>query len=201
MSGGAARAGRLALLAALVLGMLAGGGRALLAASLPVMERVFTAVAPDLRLLTLEAHGAGALPGLQSVVMLARPVQVGTTRVEPHPDGFARSQLRLGQLLQAPLLAVLLLLGWPGGSPLRRLALAVVPLALLWGVDAPVVLAGMVWQLLLDAHAPGSGTLLTRAGDFLQGGGRLAIAGAIAAAAIALDAGPRRAPAQLSLRP
>jgi len=185
---------RLVLLLALPAALLLGGGRVLLDASLPAMSRVFAWVAPDFRLLMLEAQSPGALPGVQAMVTLARPTQVGAHWAQPHPDGFASAQLRLGQVLQAPLLAGLLLLGWPGGTLpvlLKRLALALGPLLLLWLIDTPVVLAGMVWDLLLDAHAPGSRTALTWAADFLHGGGRLALAGAIAAAAIAAAAPAR----------
>jgi hypothetical protein len=191
-------AGRIVLLLAV---LLLGGGRLLLDASLPAMSRVFAWVAPDFRLLVLQAQAPGALPGVQAMVTLARPTQVGAYRAEPHPDGFATAQLRLGQVLQAPLLAGLLLLGWPGGALpvlLKRLALALGPLALLWVIDTPVVLAGLLWELLLEAHAPGSRTALTRAGDFLNGGGRLALAAAIAAAAIAAAAPARLG--QVSLR-
>lgn len=190
---------RIVLLLALPVVLLLGGGRLLLDVSLPAMSRVFVGVAPDFRLLMLQAQAPGALPGVQAMVTLARPTQVGMHWVEPHPDGFASAQLRLGQVLQAPLLAGLLLLGWPGGLLLKRLALALGPLALLWVVDTPLVLAGLLWDLLLEAHAPGSRTLLTRAGDFLHGGGRLALAGAIAAGAIALAAPGRNA--KVSLRP
>jgi len=193
---------RLVLLLALPAALLLGGGRLLLDASLPAMSRVFAWVAPDFRLLMLQAQAPGALPGVQAMVTLARPTQVGTHWAQPHPDGFASAQLRLGQVLQAPLLAGLLLLGWPGGAlpvVLKRLALALGPLALLWVVDTPVVLAGLLWDLLLDAYAPGARTALTRAGDFLHGGGRLALAGAIAAGAIALAAPGRSA--KVSLHP
>lgn len=192
-------AGRLALLLTLATVLLLGGGRMLLDASLPAMSQVFARAAPDLRLMTLQAQSPGALPGVQAVVTLARPTQVGTHWLQPHPQGFARAQLRLGQPLQAPLLTGLLLLGWPGGALWRRLALALAPLALLWVVDTPVVLAGMVWELLLDAHAPGSASALTRIANFLHGGGRLALAGAIAFGAIAAATPAHHR--QVSLRP
>lgn len=183
-----ALAWRVVLLPGLSAVLLLGGGRVLLDASLPAMCRVFAWVAPDFRLLMLQARAPGAMPAVQAMVTLARPTQVGAQWVQPHPEGVASAQLRLGQVLQAPLLAGVLLLGCPGGGLavlLKRLALALVPLALLWVADAPLVLAGMFWDILLDAHAPGSRTALTRAADFLQGGGRLALAGAIAAGAIA----------------
>lgn len=179
---------RLPLAALLVTALLLMGlGSELLQRSLPAMQQVFAWVAPDLRLLSLQAQGAGALPRLTVIVSLARPTQVGSHWMQPHPLGTATASVHLGLLLQGPAVLMALVLGWPGTwrTSVRRLLLGLPLCGLLWLSDAPLVLGGLIWELMLDAHAPGSATWLTRSGDFLQGGGRLALAAACAWLAIA----------------
>jgi hypothetical protein len=163
--------------------ILLAAGRPLLEAALPAQRAVLALLAPDFRLLRLELKGHMRWPTLQATVMLARPVQLGERRLEPHPQGVAFADVRLGQLLQAPALVVLLLSVWPGGGirrRARRLALALPPLLLLGLLDAPLVLAGLLWELLFDLHLPGQAHGLSHAKAFLQGGGRLLLGGAVA---------------------
>jgi hypothetical protein len=63
----------------------------------------------------------------------------------------------------------------------------VLPLGLLLAVvDAPLVLAASIWQLLVDAAAPGTHSPLLLASQFLQGGGRAALGLSIGAASLVL---------------
>jgi hypothetical protein len=55
-------------------------------------------------------------------------------------------------------------------------------------VDAPLVLVASLQQLLIDALAPGETSLLIAWSAFLRGGGRYALALAVAATAVGLCA-------------
>jgi hypothetical protein len=108
----------------------------------------------------------------------------------PEGPGLANASTMAAQGLQSSFVALWILLAWPAPDVLvtrsRRLALAMVPLLVLFALDAPVVLAASLWRIVLDALSPGAFSPLLLARDLLQGGGRLALGAAIGAAAVAL---------------
>lgn len=106
----------------------------------------------------------------------------------------------VGNLCLPTVLLLALVLGWPtarrGEWPRRAVAL-LVGLLLLWTVDVPVTLIASFWGLWRDALLPGQPSLLIAWADFLQGGGRPALALALA---LAVVHGAARLPARAQLR-
>ena len=56
-----------------------------------------------------------------------------------------------------------------------RLLVLLPLIAILIGIDMPVVLAGEIWHFILDALAPGTNSVLVTWKLFMQGGGRYAL--------------------------
>lgn len=177
---------RWAVAAALLLlaGLLLSGER-VVRASLPALGAVFTSIAPDFQLLRLELQRDKADQVLRAWVTLGRYTFVGGQLITPDPRGMAQASTIALHGLQGPLLALWAAMAWPAAAVRTRAlrVLACLPAAaLLFLLDAPVVLAASLWQFLVDAHAPGSFQPLLVARDLLQGSGRVVIGLAIGAA-------------------
>lgn len=97
----------------------------------------------------------------------------------------------VGHVLQGAVTALVAVLVWPASQrrawPARCLVL-IPGAALLTLLDTPLVLAASLWQLMIDALAPGTGSMLVGWSSFLRGGGRFALGLAVAALAIATGA-------------
>lgn len=102
------------------------------------------------------------------------------------PRGLANaSTLQANVTLPAALLLAIAL-AWPAQRPRDYLlrVLGVIPaLALLWALDVPFILWSALWTLHVDAFAPGLFSPLLIWGEFLQSGGRLALAALLGVAA------------------
>lgn len=127
------------------------------------------------------------------VVTLARCVVLPDGAHCGDPRAQAQVSTLLGHLTLPPTLAAAAVLAWPASGwreGLLRLPLLAVGLAVLVALDVPMVLWASLWQLHVDAFAPGLFSPLLLWLDFVQGGGRLALAlvcaGGVVAAARAV---------------
>jgi len=163
------------------------GGDAVVRAAVPTMGRVLPWIAPDFEVQRIAMEKVRGEQRLTIKVNLSRTTIVGTRVLVPDPRGSATAHTLAGHGLLAPLVAAFGIAGWPVGRPfelLARLAL-LLPLLAMWLVlDAPLVLAAALWQLMLDAVAPGTSSLLVKIPGFLVGGGRIVIGLAMAAGVV-----------------
>lgn len=153
--------------------------------SLPALRSMFAWIAPDFQLQRLELQRDKADQVLRAWVTLGRYTFVGGQLITPDPRGMAQASTIALHGLQGPLLALWAAVAWPasaGQTRALRLLACLPAAALLFLLDAPVVLAASLWQFLVDAYAPGSFQALLVARDLLQGGGRVVIGLAIGAA-------------------
>lgn len=104
------------------------------------------------------------------------------------PDGSVSSSTLAGHVLQQAVIYLGLVFSWPAGGIVHRIArtAAGVPLLLLAGMlDVPLVLIGSVDDLVYANLAPGSSTVYMTWMNFMNGGGRLAVAVASALCSVA----------------
>lgn len=164
-------------------------GERVLGAGMPLLQRAFELAAPDFRVLEFGIAEVDAERRIAVMATLSRTTVVGSRVLVPDPRGRAEAVTPLAHALHGALLALIAAAAWPAAS-WRRLAcraLIVVLLAvLLVLIDAPLVLAASLQQLLIDALAPGETSLLIAWSAFLRGGGRYALALAVAALAVGL---------------
>ena len=159
-------------------------GEHLVQLSIPALRSVFEWVAPDFKVLQLELDRERADRVLRASVTLGRYTFVGGQLIAPDPRGVAQASTVALHGLQGPVLALWACLAWPAsrvGTRMLRLLACLPAVALVFLLDAPVVLAAGIWDFLVDAHAPDSWQPLLIARDLLQGGGRVAIGLAIGA--------------------
>ena len=164
-------------------------GERVLSAGMPLLQRAFELAAPDFRVLEFGVAEVDAERRIAVVVTLARTTVVGTRVIVPDPRGRAEAVTPLAHALHGAVLALIAAAAWPTASRYALICrgLITLPLAgLLVLVDAPFVLAASVQQLLIDALAPGETSLLIGWSAFLRGGGRYALALAVAASAVGL---------------
>ena len=189
---------------ALLLALLLSAGHAVVQATLPAVRWGVAQLAPELGVKALEIDQERADQVLRLTVTLEHHVVLGERVLAPDPRGLANASTPRLQGLLGPLLALWVLLSLlpvPAALGLcwRRRVLAlllVLPLAALLAVaDPALVLAGSVWQLLVDAAAPDSFSPLAGASRLMLGGGRFALGLAAAALALAVaSALPRPRP-------
>jgi hypothetical protein len=179
---------RLLLGAAVLLPLAVVYGEALVNTWLAAYRVVFSWVADDFKLLNLYIDHEGADRVLRARVMWQHIVFIGGKVIYPDPRGTANASTLLAHALQGPLVAMLAAIAWPTraqtgpGKPTgpwlewaaRAIAL-LPPLAVLVLIDMPVVLAGELWELALDALDPGATSALVIWKQFMQGGGRYAL--------------------------
>lgn len=159
-------------------------GEHLVQLGIPALRSVFEWVAPDFKVLRFELDHERADRVLRASVTLGRYTFVGGQLIAPDPRGVAQASTVALHGLQGPVLALWACLAWPAsrvGTRMLRLLACLPAVALVFLLDAPVVLAAGIWDFLVDAHAPDSWQPLLIARDLLQGGGRVAIGLAIGA--------------------
>lgn len=183
-------AARTAAAALVAIALAAAAGEAVVRTMLPVLGAAFTRLAPDFRLLSLTVDTTGTDRALRAEVTLARAVVAGGRAYLPDPRGRAVVSTPAGHALIAPLVAGVVLAAWPAGGRREHAARAAVALPLLFALvalDTPAVLAATVWAAFPAADP---GLPLPRWAAFLQAGGRIALAAAIAGLAIVVAARP-----------
>lgn len=175
---------RLVVTAVVLIPSAVGFGERIVTWLLPLLGAVFEVIAGDFKLLRLAVDHEGADRVLRATVMWKHIVFIGGHVIYPDPRGTANASTLLAHALQGPLVALLVTCAWPLSDSTRHGSwkelgirmLALCPmLAILICADVPAVLAGELWQLALDALAPGSDSLLVHWKNFLQGGGRYAL--------------------------
>ena len=116
----------------------------------------------------------------------------GVVCAPAEPLGNASTLLGNATLPSALLAAAVL--GWPraGGSWWARVPGLGLALLLLWMLDVPLALGAAFAQVWRDAIEPGSGTVLLAWGEFLQSGGRMALAVVLAAGVLLASGGRSR---------
>lgn len=165
-----------------------GYGPALVEALLPLIHAELHWLDDSYRILNLGLARQGADSVLRLDVTLARFVVVGAHVIAPDPRGHAVVTTLAASLFKPVIVGLALLAAWPVQRALQyawRLLIGVPLLLLLLPLDVPLVLLGEVWELVRMARAPDSFSLLIIWKDFLQGGGRLALAFCAAMAATA----------------
>jgi hypothetical protein len=150
-------------------------GSALMRALAPAQSALFHALNPDFQLV-----GYGELPGGQwsADITLRRILVLGQQLRHPDPRARANASMPIARTWIAPVLLLATAGAWPlGWRRTLGLLLVALPLAalLLW-VDAPLVLSGVIWQLLLDMMAADEWRVLVVIKEFWEGGGRIALA-------------------------
>jgi len=166
---------------------------------LPLMQRVLEHLLSDFHVVRFGFDREGVDPVLRVVVKVAHYAVVGDRLITPDGGGLANASTLSLQGFHGLFVALWVAMAWPAPDPLatrlRRLMWLALPRALLLLLDAPIILAASLWQIVLDALAPGSFSPLLLARDLLQGGGRLAAGAALGAAAVSLT---RRASVDVS---
>ncbi len=181
---------RFALCLVLVLAATLRWGHALAEALLPLIAAEINALDNTYRIVSLGVVQRGGEELIRIVVTLARCVVLPDGAHCADPRAQAQASTLLGHLTLPPTLAVAAVLAWPPASwreAAWRLPLLLVGLALLLALDVPMVLWASLWQLHVDAFAPGLFSPLLLWLDFVQSGGRMALglvcaAGVLAAA-------------------
>lgn len=178
---------RLLIAAAVLIPIAVNFGESIVRAMLPMFEVVFERVADDFKLLRLTIDNEGADRVLRATVMWKHITFLGGHVIYPDPRGTANASTLLAHALQGPLVAMVTACAWPtarvAGASVSRVwadfgirLLVLLPLiAILIGIDIPVVLAGEIWHFILDALAPGTSSVLVTWKLFMQGGGRYAL--------------------------
>lgn len=195
---------RLSVAALVLLPLAVTHGEAVVQSWLRTYETVFELVADDFQLLRLFIDHEGADRVVRVVVMWKHIVFIGGQAIYPDPRGTANASTLLAHALQGPLVAILAAIAWPtvqttpkGAKGTRavdswaewagRTALLLPLLAVLVLIDMPVVLAGELWQMVIDALEPGRASWLRTWKYFMQAGGRYALG--LAAGMLAVQGG------------
>lgn len=145
------------------------------------------------RILHLGLATQGADPVIRLDVALQRPVFVGGHLVLPDSRGHASVTTLAGNSLQPLIVFLALLLAWPArgfAHGVARIGCGLCLLPLLLMIDVPFVLLGELWAIFVDRFASANFSPLIAWKDFLQGGGRLALALAAGGLVIGLVRGP-----------
>ena len=177
---------RLLAACALVVSAMGVAGARLVDATLPLLRLGFGALAPEFELRALERRRVGPGEALVAEVSLARPVTVAGRNYRPDPRGTAWSSVPTGHVLLLPSVVAIALLAWPAAGRREwgvRLGVATGAVLPLMTVDIPAVLAAGVWGVF-----PGGSSRDGWIGAwsaFVSGGGRVAIAVGVVAAALA----------------
>jgi hypothetical protein len=183
-------ASRLILAYGLVMAIVLTFGDAYVDRLIPLYRLPVEWLLPEFRIESLGLARVNNEPVIALKLVLEETLWIGAKPVPPGGD-LSASTLR-GHALQHPILLYTLLLAWPGlfgPAGVARLSISIPLLLLVELLDVPLVLVGSVQDLLLATLAPG------RLGhdpwigwmDFLNGGGRLALA--LMAAALSLAGG------------
>lgn len=188
--------------AAAIAGLLAGftlsialatlGGRHLVELLLPIAQALVVWLDDRFTIIFLGIDHTAQDTVVRLKVNLVRMLVVGTHVVEPHPKGWLEVSTTLGAMLQPLTIALGLAVAWPGRISLRlaRAVLAGTLGLLFMLIDIPLTLHAYIWEMFLDAYAPGHFSPLMVAHRFLHGGGRLGIGVAAGTMTIlALDRG------------
>lgn len=162
-------------------------GQYLIEALLPTYRWTIGLIDDHYRILYLGLASQGADAVIRLDVTLQRPLIVGGHLVMPDPRGHAHVTTLSGHALQPLVVFAAGLAAWCARTRREWMLRFACGLPLGWllaAVDVPSVLTGELWALLADRYSPGVPYPLLLWKDFLQGGGRLALACAVAVTTI-----------------
>ncbi len=181
---------RLLLALLLVLALAQRYGRDMAEALLPLIGHSLVWLDDHYRIIDLTLGTEGADSVIRLRVTLARPLVVGGHLILPDARGWGQVTTPVGNLLQAPLVLLGLLLAWPARRwrewPLRLLFIAPVALLLVL-LNTPFALWGHLWDLHAHSYEPGRFSPLLAWVRLLDSGGRLLLGMLGAVAVIALS--------------
>lgn len=182
-------AARLLLASGLLLALVLVFEKPLMETMLPLFRWELGQLDDRYRILFFGLAGQGADSVLRLDVTLVRPVVVGAHVVMPDPRGFATVTTLSGNLLQPVVVVFALVAAWPVTRKIEyflRVACGLPMVILFLLADVPFVLLAQIWAMFVESHAPGQFSPLLGWSAFLQSGGRLAIALALAALTVAM---------------
>ncbi len=163
-------------------------GGTLAEALLPAMAAEIHGLDNTYRIVKLELMQRGGEDLIRIVVTLARCVVLPDGAHCSDPRAQAQASTLLGHFTLPFTLALSAVLAWPASGwreVLWRAALLSLALPLLLALDVPMVLWASLWRLHVEAFAPDLFSPLLLWLDFLQGGGRMALALVFAGAVLA----------------
>ena len=143
---------------------------------MPLYRLVFEVIGEDYRIIFFGLAARGAESVIRVDVSMAHALVLGGHLVFPDPRGTANVTTPVMQVVQPATVALIAALAWPCSSLKRwllRLTSLVFFLLIITSLDAPFLLAGEVWSLVIDHMAPGTESALVTWSQFLQGGGRV----------------------------
>lgn len=179
---------RLALAGALTFTIVSLWGRVVVEALLPVLRAFIPLLDDQYSLLGLDIATVGPDTALRLRVNLAKPILIGTQMTLPAAEGWLQATTTVGTVVQAPALALTLLLAWPlaGLKEAAWRALGgILAVGALFLSDAPLVLWAYLWDMHVSAFDPERFSPLLVWQHFLQGGGRLALGTGLAVIVLA----------------
>jgi len=162
----------------------------LIKGSLPGIAVYLDAVDDTFRTLSLRLVETGGERLIERRATPARSHVVGASVIYPDSRTVVTASLAPGLLFLPLVIGIPLVVAWPWRT-LRQLALRIAiaaPLLLLVVLaDAPLLLYALLWKLELDAVAPEQHSLLLSWTDFMNAGGRYALAAGVAAFSIRIS--------------
>ncbi len=158
---------------------------------IPLFRWTLESLAPEFRVLKLEAMAAtGTLHAHLQVIPTGPLVVGGQILYEDSAIWPMTVSTPFSQTYQTPLTLLTAALAWPISSMRRRLGLLAITITLtciLTVLDIPLVLLGSVWLGLIDNFAPGTESLLGEIPGWISDGGRLAVCLAASMLAIGIS--------------
>ena len=169
------------VVAAVILGALSFRyGTELVEALLPAIRAEFEWLDDTYDIKQLYLDHVGADQVVRVVVGQARCIVLIDRAFCGDPRGRANASTLIGNITLPAVVLLALALAWPSMRICElacRLVLAPMALAMMWSLDVPFILWSSIWSLHVDAFAPGLFSPLLIWSQFLQGGGRFALAG------------------------
>ena len=164
-------------------------GDAVATALLPAFGWQLETLVPQIRIVGLGVSRSGPDSVIRADAMPVPVVMIGDKLLPLTQQSRFHVSTLSGHVYQGGILMLGILIAWPATGRSRyllRLALALPMLLALSMLDVPFVLASELYASLLELAAPDSFSLLGAWKEFLEGGGRLALAILAAYAVIAL---------------
>jgi len=176
---------RLVLATAAVLAAAHAWTRELVGWLMPLLSWALGYVADDFRILSLEFADDRGNASVAALALLDHTIILGGRAIVPDDRSVIGVSATLGTVVQPILVALVLVLAWPGRliEGLAGLLIVVPLLGVVILLDTPFSMAAWLWFTQIQSYEPGRASPLVWWNVFLNGGGRLAlglVAGALA---------------------
>lgn len=162
-------------------------GKVLATALLPVFRWEITQLDDAYQVLDLTLSQQGADTVVRLEAGLARIIVLGGHALQPDPRARADVSTLAGHITQPAILSLALILAWPTRKVIEypaRVLIAAGGIAFVILADVPFVLWAALWDIHVSAFEPERFSPLLIWRDFLQGGGRFALALAVGVLAV-----------------